>query len=261
MENFFILIIGLAICFGGIYLRKPIAFFIGLFWGALVTAFIIFSNVGIFGWEDGYWGIVAFVALITALVSAVYDNICVLLNSAILSFLSLILITEISGFAELTPGLLIVFGILSLGIGFLTMLISNYAFIVLTALTGALIASVGGLCLFEGISLERLILYFNDEYLNKLIIGFVILSSLGIVVQMLKFALKSSPIKEVSYPTAQSPTPAVSVPKTIPTIQNPEYRTGGKISGAEKMAVTSHQPSTEPSVFHDQICVQNEFGE
>ncbi len=261
MENFFILIIGLAICFGGIYLRKPIAFFIGLFWGALITGLIIFDNVGIFGWEDGYWGIVALVALITALVSAVYDNICVLLNSAIISFLSLILITEISDFADLTPGLLIVFGVLSLGIGYLTMLISNYAFIVITALTGAFIASVGGLCLFEGITLERLILYFDDEYLNKLIIGFIILSSLGIVVQMLKFALKGSPIKEVPSPASPTPMPAVSVPKTIPTAQNPEYTTGGKTPEAEKKAAAPKQYVSEQPVFHDQICVQNEFGE
>ncbi|MGN0573862.1 MAG: DUF4203 domain-containing protein [Acutalibacteraceae bacterium] len=261
MENFFILIIGLAICFGGIYLRKPIAFFIGLFWGALITGLIIFDNVGVFGWEDGYWGIVALVALITALVSAVYDNICVLLNSAIISFLSLILITEISGFADLTPGLLIVFGVLSLGIGYLAMLISNYAFIVITALTGAFIASVGGLCLFEGITLERLILYFNDEYLNKLITGFIILSSLGFVVQMLKFALKGSPIKKASVPFPPTPMPAVSVPKTIPTTPNPEYGTGGKTPETEKEAVISRQHSVEPSVFHDQICVQNEFGE
>jgi hypothetical protein len=75
--NLLLLIAGLIICFGGIYIRRLCSAILGLVWGALCTFLLILVNVGLWGFDEDYFVIVVIFALIFAVVSAIYEKLCV----------------------------------------------------------------------------------------------------------------------------------------------------------------------------------------
>ena len=47
--NFILLIVGLIVCFGSIYIRKVCSALLGLIWGALFSFVVILMTVGLWG--------------------------------------------------------------------------------------------------------------------------------------------------------------------------------------------------------------------
>lgn len=50
--NLLLLVVGLVICFGGIYIRKVCSAILGLIWGALCSFAVILMTVGLWGIDD-----------------------------------------------------------------------------------------------------------------------------------------------------------------------------------------------------------------
>lgn len=51
-SNLLLLVVGLVICFGGIYIRKVCSAILGLIWGALCSFAVILMTVGLWGIDD-----------------------------------------------------------------------------------------------------------------------------------------------------------------------------------------------------------------
>ena len=51
--NLLLLVVGLVICFGGIYIRKVCSAILGLIWGALCSFAVILMTVGLWGIDEG----------------------------------------------------------------------------------------------------------------------------------------------------------------------------------------------------------------
>ena len=71
--NLILLIAGLIICFGGIYIRKVCSAILGLIWGALCSFVVILMTVGLWGIDEETFEIVAVCAFVCAHISAIYD--------------------------------------------------------------------------------------------------------------------------------------------------------------------------------------------
>lgn len=84
--NLLLLVVGLVICFGGIYIRKVCSAILGLIWGALCSFAVILMTVGLWGIDDETFIIVAVCAIACALISVIYDKLCAAINAFLSSF-------------------------------------------------------------------------------------------------------------------------------------------------------------------------------
>ena len=82
--NLLLLVVGLVICFGGIYIRKVCSAILGLIWGALCSFAVILMTVGLWGIDDETFIIVAVCAIACALISVIYDKLCAAINAFLL---------------------------------------------------------------------------------------------------------------------------------------------------------------------------------
>lgn len=85
--NYVLIVIGLIMCFGGIYLRKVWSAFLDLFWGALFSFIAILVLADLWDFDERMLALVLLSALICAIASAIYDKVCVFINSFLSTFL------------------------------------------------------------------------------------------------------------------------------------------------------------------------------
>jgi hypothetical protein len=198
--NIVLIVVGLAICFGGIYLKKGVAFLTGLSWGAVLGAGIALL-LGLSGNSStsGSIAIAIIIAVIMAALAIKFDRFCACLNSffsvLVIVFVAVLLAT--SGKLEASIGTAVVFGLIAFGI---SIKFYDYAFIVSTALTGGFIASLG-----FGASINKNTLsYFVEralwygvknigQVINLVIVITLILAVIGSIVQ---FKKNREPVEE-----------------------------------------------------------------
>lgn len=196
--NMTLLCVGLVICFGGIYFRKFVAGVMGLIWGAflgLVTVVIMALA------SDGIWYlmrnleeastlvIVVLFAVAVCVLSAWLDKLCAAINAFMSSFVMIFMVACM--FAEdidSLPVILLVVAIISGIISAIAYVYYNYSFILVTAFSGAYIASIGGFGLFTdnefGDVMYELLLDGNEDVLGPVMLATLILGCFGCFVQM-----------------------------------------------------------------------------
>lgn len=196
--NMTLLCVGLVICFGGIYFRKFVAGVMGLIWGAflgLVTVVIMALA------SDGIWYlmrnleeastllIVVLFAVAVCALSAWLDKLCAAINAFMSSFVMIFMVACM--FAEdidSLPVILLVVAIISGIISAIAYAYYNYSFIIVTAFSGAYIASIGGFGLFTDNEFSdvmyELMLDANEEVMGPIMLATLILGCFGCFAQM-----------------------------------------------------------------------------
>jgi hypothetical protein len=141
--NIVLIAVGLAICFGGIYLKKVVTCLTGLSWGAVLGAGIA-ALLGLSGnaSTESAIAIAVIIAVIIAVLAIKFDRFCTCLNSffSVLSIVFVIVLLASGGELGASIGTAIVFGLVAFGI---SIKFYDYSFIISTALTGGFIASLG----------------------------------------------------------------------------------------------------------------------
>lgn len=200
--NIVLLVIGLSMCFGGIYFRKLFAGLMGFCWslslGSLLAILMILSgdvetSIGII--------LVGIVVIASTAISVIYDRICVAINSFMGSFSILLLVALIIGDSDNRALWIIMAIAISLIPAGISYNFYNLAFIINTAFTGGFIASIGGYGLFADADSSVLgsIVYSSDsEFLSPLLIGTVVLGCIGTVVQIQKLNKDNNTVSDGS---------------------------------------------------------------
>lgn len=183
----FMIIVGLAMCFGGLYFRKFIAGLMSFCWSLLLgTLFLVLALLS--GNTEISTGIIIVGILVIActIISVVYERICVAINSFISTFSILVIIfLFLSNFDEW-----IIWILLALICSFITARISyNFyylAFIINSAFTGGLIASIGFYGLFSDFNASVFrgrIMSGDNDFLYLIFVGTLVLGCAGTFVQ------------------------------------------------------------------------------
>ncbi|GHU48385.1 hypothetical protein FACS1894200_05340 [Spirochaetia bacterium] len=141
--NIVVIVVGLAICFGGIYLKKVVAFLTGLSWGAVLGAGIALL-LGLSGnsSESVAIAIAIVIAIIIAVLAIKFDRFCACLNSffAVLLIVFVAVLLATGGKLGASIGTAVVIALCAFGI---SIKFYDYSFIVSTALTGGFVAGLG----------------------------------------------------------------------------------------------------------------------
>lgn len=205
--NLLLVCVGLVICFGGIYFRKICAGIMGLVWGALigvVTVIIMALSSGdiwslMYGSEDSSaMMIIIVMAIIVCALSAWLDKLCAAINAFLSGFFMIFMVACL--FAEdidALSGILVISLIVAGCLAVAAYTYYNYAFILVTAFSGAYIASLGGVGLIADGDLSEvlfsLLLDGNSEVGTIVIIATIVLGCIGCFVQMNRFKQVSDP--------------------------------------------------------------------
>lgn len=182
--NFLLLVVGLVICFGGIYIRKVCSAALGLIWGAICSFAVILMTVGLWGLDDETTAIIIMCAVLCAIISVINDKLCAVINAFLSSFFLVAILLLMADSVE-NATLITIAAIIALIISIITVKIYDYSFIIITAFSGAFIASVGGcgIAYNEDASDVLLALMFGDEVTGFILIGTIVLGVLGCIVQ------------------------------------------------------------------------------
>ncbi len=182
--NFLLLVVGLVICFGGIYIRKVCSAALGLIWGSICSFVVIFMTVGLWGLDDETTAIIIMCAVLCAIISVINDKLCAVINAFLSSFFLVATLLQMADRME-SATLITIATAIALIISIITVKIYDYSFIIITAFSGAFIASVGGCGIVhdEDASDVLLALMFGDEVTGFILIGTMILGILGCIVQ------------------------------------------------------------------------------
>lgn len=188
--NIILVIIGLIICFGGIYIKKICGFTLGFTWGAFTTFLVELAIIGfsIFSFleiEEEELIIVLIGGIVFGILSAIYDKICV----AISTFLSIFsLSTLLMLLFNLMEGIYmyIIASVISFVFSFIATKIYNYSYIFISAFTGAFVASIGGYGLYREIEFYSTIkkLIVNEESRNIILISTLVVGVIGFIFQL-----------------------------------------------------------------------------
>lgn len=155
--NLIMIIVGLIICFGGIYFRRFCAGLMGFIWGALGALILILLMAGLRDIdEDALVGVIV-AGLLFAALSAIYYKVCAVINGFSIGFTGLLIILLLTDNMDSWESVLVIALIAGLVTAVLSFKFYDYSFIILTALTGAFIASVGAFSLFKGEDFEEIL--------------------------------------------------------------------------------------------------------
>ena len=219
--NFLLLVVGLVICFGGIYIRKVCSAALGLIWGSICSFVVIFMTVGLWGLDDETTAIIIMCAVLCAIISVINDKLCAVINAFLSSFFLMATLLLMADRME-SATLITIATAIALIISIITVKIYDYSFIIITAFSGAFIASVGGCGIVydEDASDVLLALMFGDEVTGFILIGTMVLGVLGCIVQWRRLKGRAANGANANGEnTSDSSTP---VPKV--RIQNPFVR-------------------------------------
>ena len=198
--NLIMMCIGLVICFGATYIRKVVAGIMGAIWGALLGLLILFLSGSsvylLYRWDDSTVKMVILFSGIVCVLSIVFEKLCVAINTFLCSFFVFFVFACI--FFEDNEDFEIILVII-LTAAFILAVYSyayyRYAFILVSAYSGAYIASVGGtgLVLNEefGDVLGACITGEDGSIVGIVIISTLILGCLGVYVQLQKFGQRN----------------------------------------------------------------------
>ena len=185
--NILLIVLGLIVCFGGIYFRKPVAaiagFVNGLFLGGIVLVILMltYSDVG------SEWVIVLVIALLVAGICVVFDKFFAALSAFISSLLALAIIAlSICEYDTIGAGL-IVAAIGAVILAVVSYMYYKYSFAIVTAFTGGLSAAIGITFLSTGNSLDSYvsnILWGESSGLGMIIVITLVLTVAGSYVQI-----------------------------------------------------------------------------
>lgn len=204
--NLLLICVGLIICFGGIYIRKFTSGLMGLIWGAIM------GLVGVVVWalySGGLWYlmsqledptvliVIGAVAVVMCFLSVVFERFCAAVNAFSGSFVILFVIVCL--FVEdmdQLPMLLLLVAVGSFVVSMISYAFHDYAYMLVTAFSGAFIASVGGVGLLENADatdvLAEIILWGNSDKVVYLLIGTLVLGCIGFTVQKKRFGDKKA---------------------------------------------------------------------
>lgn len=203
--NLALICVGLVICFGGIYIKKFTSGLMGLVWGAIMGVIgVVVSAL----YSGGFWYligcleepealiVVAVVALVVCFLSVAFERLCAAVNAFSGSFI--ILLVVVCMFAEDEEQLMLLLlavGVASAVVGMIAYKFHDYAHMLVTAFSGAFIASVGGVGLLmnadAGDILTAVILWGNSEVTSYLLIGTFVVGCVGFAVQKNRFSGKN----------------------------------------------------------------------
>lgn len=187
--NVILIIIGLVICFGGIYLRRVCSGLLGLICGTLGVATFVIIFAGIYSLlEDSTIIIMVVCGLIFAIVSAIFYKACAVINSFLSSFAFIALFLAFASDMDSAAGIIIIAAIIALIPAGISFKFYDYTYVIATALIGAFIASIGGYGLFAGEDIEGtlsdLIIWGDIEDIAPVLIAIILLGIIGFVVQL-----------------------------------------------------------------------------
>lgn len=197
--NFILLIVGLIVCFGGIYIRKACSALLGLIWGALCSFVVILMTVGLWGIDEEAFVIVAVCAVVCALISAIYDKLCAAINAFLSTFFLVAILLLMADSMEGTV-LIIIAAVIALIVSAISIKIYDYSFIIMTAFSGAFTASIGGCGIFYDADTADVLmeLLFGDEVTSFIVIVTLILGVLGCIVQWKRLTGKKTASQNTS---------------------------------------------------------------
>lgn len=225
-SNLLLLVVGLVICFGGIYIRKVCSAILGLIWGALCSFAVILMTVGLWGIDDETFIIVAVCAIACALISVIYDKLCAAINAFLSSFFLVTILLLMADSME-SATLIIIAAVIALIVSIISVKIYNYSFIIMTAFSGAFIASIGGCGIIYNADASRVFLnlMLGDDVAGFILIGTLVLGVLGCIVQWRRLKGKTANGANTGHKTTVSEnTAGAFAPAEKASIQNPFVR-------------------------------------
>lgn len=148
-----LIVVGLIICFGGLYIRKVVSGIMGFIWGitvgitiAMLLAGDAIMSAAILGSSDSdsalYMMLALAIAIAVTYLSVKFDRLCAAINAFLASFvLFLIMFLVLSSKAG---ALLVLLALLGAAVmAYISYLYYMYAFVIITAFSGGLLASLG----------------------------------------------------------------------------------------------------------------------
>lgn len=206
--NLILLIIGLIICFGGIYFRRLFSGIIGFVWGALITIGLILIAVGTRKFDLQEYIVPALVAgIILGIASAVYYRVCALVNGFITGAFIAFVLAALANDFEATAGVIIIALILGVITAVFSFKFYDYSFILMTAFLGGLIASTGIYGLLSGSDIEEIAfaIIWSGKSTAIILLLTVVLTVIGSVVQIRRLrAIHENPASDSRYVGARN---------------------------------------------------------
>ena len=180
-------VLGLIICFGGIYIRRFCSFIMGSVWGAFLSIILIVLTTESIWQVDSEESMVWIVigAIILAIFSAIYEKACAFFIVCVLLLFNILSNEDIEMSAVFMIALFVAFIP-----GFISYKIYDIAFMLETAFTGAFIASLGICGLTEGANDVVDVVFdivMDDELIGYILLGTVVLGVIGFCVQWGRF--------------------------------------------------------------------------
>lgn len=195
-------VVGLVICFGGIYLRRICSGILGLICGVIGAFAFALVTVGLWSIGDDSTIIaVVICGVICAILSAIYYKACAAVSSFLSAFAFVVLFLAVAGDMDSEIGILAIAAIIALIIAGISIKFFDYSFIITSALIGAFIASVGGFGLIHDYDLEDIlaeILWSGFDDLAPILIATIVLSVIGFCVQLRRLKLIGTTAKSAS---------------------------------------------------------------
>ena len=191
-----LIIVGLIICFGGIYFKRVCAGILGFIWGALCALAFAIVVVGL--WELDEDDTIMYMlvgGMILSVISAIYYRVCAAINGFTSSFSIILLLLLFSDDMESFEAAIFIALMAALFFGFITFKYYDISFILLTAYSGAFIASLGAFGLFEEMDMEDIfssIMWSGFGEMTPILVGTLILGTVGVFVQLRRFGVINS---------------------------------------------------------------------
>ena len=190
--NLILVIVGLIICFGGIYFRRVCSGILGFICGALGALAVALVTVGIWHVSDDSTILAVLICgIICATLSAIYYKVCAAISSFLSTFALLTILLALSDDVDSEMVIIIVAALSALVIAALSVKFYDYSFIISSAVVGAFIASDGWIGLMKKCNLEDMLFEISDE-LATIMVATILLSVLGISVQLRRLQLVGS---------------------------------------------------------------------
>lgn len=185
--NFILIILGLVICFGGIYFRRVCSGILGFVWGVIGAFIVALLAVGLWYIDDGTLIAIIVSGVIFALISAIYYKVCVAINGFMSSATIVLFLLMLSDSMDSAFGMIALAAIVGLICAVITYKFHDYSYVIITALSGSFIASVGFLGVMKGYDMEEVlvaIMWYGAEVLSSVLLGTILLGVIGFFVQL-----------------------------------------------------------------------------
>lgn len=194
--NLILVIVGLIICFGGIYLRRVCSGILGFVCGVLGALAFAIVTVGLWHISDDSTILaVVICGIVCAILSAIYYKVCAAISSFLSTFAFMIILLALAGDRDSEMGIIALAAIIALVIAGISIKFYDYSFIITSAVVGAFIASVGGYGLVNDYDLEDMlsvIIWGSSSELSPVLVATIVLSIIGFCVQLRRLKLAGS---------------------------------------------------------------------